>query len=71
MVGSSSSSLSSLESMKQLPDQFDHEKLDVCRLELEFISWVTDLLEELSGRERRSCGVSFPCSSSLLLDLII
>jgi four helix bundle protein len=26
---------------------FDHEKLDVYRLELEFITWVTDLLAEI------------------------
>src|SRR5947207_414931 len=26
---------------------FDHEKLDVYRLELEFIAWLTDLLTEL------------------------
>jgi len=27
---------------------FDHQKLDVYHLELEFIAWVTDLLEEVS-----------------------
>jgi hypothetical protein len=27
---------------------FDHEKLDVYGLELEFIAWVTDFLEEAS-----------------------
>jgi four helix bundle protein len=27
---------------------FDHEKLDVYQLELEFVAWVTDLLEEVS-----------------------
>jgi four helix bundle protein len=36
-----------------MPDQFDHEKLDVYRLELEFLSWVTLLLDELSGSGRR------------------
>lgn len=29
------------------PPMFDHEKLDVYRLELQFIAWVTDLLEEM------------------------
>lgn len=34
-------------------EQFDHEKLDVYRLELEFLSWVTVLLDELSGSGKR------------------
>jgi len=29
---------------------FDHEKLDVYRLELEFLAWVTPLLEEVSQK---------------------
>ena len=29
---------------------FDHEKLDVYQLELNFIAWVTDLLEEISNK---------------------
>jgi four helix bundle protein len=29
---------------------FDHERLDVYQLELQFIAWVTDLLEEVSGK---------------------
>jgi four helix bundle protein len=29
------------------PHQFDHEKLDVYRLELEFLAWVTILLNEI------------------------
>ena len=29
---------------------FDHEKLDVYQLELRFIAWVTDLLEEVCGK---------------------
>jgi len=36
-----------------MPEQFDHEKLDVYRLELEFLSWVTVLLDELSGSGKR------------------
>jgi four helix bundle protein len=36
-----------------MPEQFDHEKLDVYRLELEFISWVTVLLDELTGSGKR------------------
>lgn len=34
-------------------NQFDHEKLDVYRLELQFISWVTVLLAELDGSGKR------------------
>ena len=30
---------------------FDHEKLDVYRVELEFIRWVTDLLKEIKGNK--------------------
>ena len=30
------------------PPMFDHEKLDVYQLELQFIAWVTDLLEEVA-----------------------
>ena len=36
-----------------MPEQFDHEKLDVYRLELEFLSWVTVLLDELTGSGKR------------------
>ena len=32
---------------------FDHEKLDVYQLELQFISWVSDLLEEISKKETK------------------
>ncbi len=35
------------------PPMFDHEKLDVYQLELQFIAWVTDLLEEVSGSAKR------------------
>ncbi|HEX5218199.1 MAG TPA: four helix bundle protein [Verrucomicrobiae bacterium] len=31
-----------------LPAMFDHEKLDVYQLELQFIAWVTDLLDEVT-----------------------
>jgi four helix bundle protein len=37
--------------MPPLP-QFDHEKLDVYQLELEFITWATDLIEELRSESR-------------------
>jgi len=30
------------------PPMFDHEKLDVYQLELQFITWVTDLVEKVS-----------------------
>jgi four helix bundle protein len=32
--------------------QFDHEKLEVYQLELEFITWATDLIEELRSESR-------------------
>ena len=32
--------------------QLDHEKLDVYRIELEFIAWATDLMVELRGAAR-------------------
>jgi four helix bundle protein len=32
------------------PPMFDHEKLDVYQVELRFIAWVTDLLEETSRK---------------------
>lgn len=39
--------------------QFDHEKLDVYQLELEFIAWVSKLLDEISEqRGRRLAKVS-------------
>ena len=31
------------------PSQFDHEKLDVYRLELKFLAWVTQFLADLCG----------------------
>src|SRR5450756_222915 len=38
---------------------FDHEKLDVYQLELQFIAWVTPLLEEMAqattGKTREVC----------------
>ncbi|HEX9048128.1 MAG TPA: four helix bundle protein [Verrucomicrobiae bacterium] len=51
---------------------FDHEKLDVYRLELEFISWVTPLLDEVSrvatGRTREVCDQLERASLSSLLN---
>ena len=35
---------------------FDHEKLDVYKLELEFISWLTDLFDEL--REKKTARLA-------------
>jgi len=32
------------------PPMFDHERLDVHQLELQFIAWVSDLLEEVPGK---------------------
>jgi four helix bundle protein len=39
--------------MPPLP-QFDHEKLEVYQLELQFITWATDLIEELRSELRSS-----------------
>ena len=38
-----------MKSVLSSPPMFDHEKLDVYQLELQLISWVADLLEEVSG----------------------
>src|SRR4051812_21787563 len=51
---------------------FDHEKLDVYHLELQFIAWVTPLLEEVShavtGRTREVCDQLDRASLSTLLN---
>jgi four helix bundle protein len=51
---------------------FDHEKLDVYQLELQFIAWVTDLLEEVSksakGRTAEVCDQLDRASLSALLN---
>ena len=31
-----------------MPDQLDHERLDVYQIELQFVAWATDLIAELS-----------------------
>ncbi|MBI1176140.1 four helix bundle protein [bacterium] len=36
-----------------MSEQFDHEKLDVYQLELEFLRWATVLLDELTGTGKR------------------
>lgn len=35
-----------------MPPRFDHEKLDAYVLELQFIAWVTPLLDEVAGKRR-------------------
>jgi four helix bundle protein len=35
---------------------FDHEKLDVYQFELKFISWVTELFEEIAGKGVKKTG---------------
>jgi four helix bundle protein len=51
---------------------FDHEKLDVYGLELQFIAWVTPLLKEVSsndiGRTREVCDQLDRASLSILLN---
>jgi four helix bundle protein len=52
--------------------RFDHEKLDVYRYELEFIEWVTPLLDEATvsakGRTREVCDQLDRASLSALLN---
>ena len=52
--------------------KFDHEKLDVYRYELEFIEWVTPLLDEAAvsakGRTREVCDQLDRASLSTLLN---
>jgi len=54
------------------PPMFDHEKLDVYQLELQFIAWVTDLLEEVSkkqtGKTAEVCDQLDRASLSALLN---
>lgn len=52
--------------------KFDHEKLDVYRYELEFVEWVTPLLDEAAvsakGRTREVCDQLDRASLSTLLN---
>ncbi len=52
--------------------KFDHERLDVYHCELEFVAWVTPLLEEASasakGRTREVCDQLDRASLSALLN---
>jgi four helix bundle protein len=52
--------------------KFDHEKLDVYRYELEFVEWVTPLLDESAvsakGRTREVCDQLDRASLSTLLN---
>ncbi len=54
------------------PPMFDHERLDVYQLELQFIAWVTDLLEEVSksakGKTAEVCDQLDRASLSALLN---
>jgi four helix bundle protein len=61
-----------MELKKPLATKFDHEKLEVYRYELEFIEWVTPLLDEASvsakGRTREVCDQLDRASLSSLLN---
>ncbi|MCI0541599.1 MAG: four helix bundle protein [Verrucomicrobiales bacterium] len=50
--------------------QFDHEKLDVYRLELQFIAWLAPLLDEVAERPRTAnvCDQIDRASLSALLN---
>lgn len=54
------------------PPMFDHEKLDVYQLELQFIGWVTDLLAEVTksakGKTTEVCDQLDRASLSALLN---
>jgi len=61
-----------MNSTKPSGAKFDHEKLDVYRYELEFIEWVTPLLDEAAasarGRTREVCDQLDRASLSTLLN---
>lgn len=61
-----------MEIKKPFATKFDHEKLDVYRYELEFIEWVTPLLDEAAatakGRTREVCDQLDRASLSVLLN---
>jgi four helix bundle protein len=61
-----------MESKKPFATKFDHEKLEVYRYELEFIEWVTPLLDEATaaakGRTREVCDQLDRASLSTLLN---
>jgi four helix bundle protein len=61
-----------MENKKQYATKFDHEKLEVYHFELEFIEWVTPLLDEASasprGRTREVCDQLDRASLSALLN---
>jgi len=49
--------------------QFDHEKLNVYRASIEFVAWVTDLLDELSGDHRNARQQLIRSSQSIPLNI--
>lgn len=61
-----------MELKKPFATKFDHERLDVYHCELEFVEWVTPLLEEASasakGRTREVCDQLDRASLSTLLN---
>ena len=61
-----------MELKKPLATKFDHEKLEVYRYELDFVEWVTPLLEEAAtstkGRTREVCDQLDRASLSSLLN---
>ena len=61
-----------MELKKPFATKFDHEKLEVYRYELEFIEWVTPLLDEAAasakGRTREVCDQLDRASLSALLN---
>ncbi len=61
-----------MEPVKQFAMKFDHEKLEVYRYELEFVEWVTPLLDEAAvsakGRTREVCDQLDRASLSSLLN---
>jgi four helix bundle protein len=51
--GSKNQALNQMKPVLSSPPMFDHEKLDVYQLELQFIAWVANLLEEVSKSAKR------------------
>jgi len=70
--GSKNQALNQLKPVLSSPPMFDHEKLDVYQLELQFIAWATCLLQEVSnsakGKTAEVCDQLDRASLSALLN---
>ena len=70
--GNKNQALNQLKPVLSSPPMFDHEKLDVYQLELQFIAWVANLLEEVAksakGKTAEVCDQLDRASLSALLN---